>query len=57
MFSTYATLYMYELGLTELNIGWITTIGLIVQVFSSLLSGYLTDRLGRKRAIFIFRPA
>ncbi|MEK4007241.1 MFS transporter [Paenibacillus sp. FSL H3-0333] len=54
MFSTYATLYMYELGLTELNIGWITTIGLIVQVFSSLLSGYLTDRLGRKRAILYF---
>ncbi|ASA21230.1 MFS transporter [Paenibacillus donghaensis] len=54
MFSTYATLYMYELGMTELNIGWITTIGLIVQVFSSLLSGYLTDRLGRKRAILYF---
>ncbi|MEK3877398.1 MULTISPECIES: MFS transporter [unclassified Paenibacillus] len=54
MFSTYATLYMYELGLTEVNIGWITTIGLIVQVFSSLLSGYLTDRLGRKRAILYF---
>ncbi|AIQ41322.1 MULTISPECIES: MFS transporter [Paenibacillus] len=54
MFSTYATLYMYELGLSELNIGWITTIGLIVQVFSSLISGYLTDRLGRKRAILYF---
>ncbi|WP_342566006.1 MFS transporter [Paenibacillus sp. FSL R7-0345] len=54
MFSTYATLYMYELGLTELNIGWITTIGLIVQVLSSLLSGYLTDRMGRKRAILYF---
>ncbi|WP_150268308.1 MFS transporter [Paenibacillus tepidiphilus] len=54
MFSTYATLYMYELGLTEVNIGWITTIGLIVQVVSSLLSGYLTDRLGRKRAILFF---
>lgn len=54
MFSTYATLYMYELGLTELNIGWVTTIGLIVQVLSSLLSGYLTDRMGRKRAILIF---
>ncbi|WNS45586.1 MFS transporter [Paenibacillus sp. MMS20-IR301] len=54
MFSTYATLYMYELGLTEVNIGWITTIGLIVQVLSSLVSGYLTDRMGRKRAILYF---
>lgn len=54
MFSTYATLYMYELGVTEMNIGWITTIGLIVQVLSSFISGYLTDRLGRKRAILYF---
>ncbi|GGA45686.1 MFS transporter [Paenibacillus physcomitrellae] len=54
MFTTYATLYMYELGLTETAIGWITSIGLVVQVFSSLISGYLTDRMGRKRAILYF---
>ncbi|MEC0240313.1 MFS transporter [Paenibacillus dokdonensis] len=54
MVSTYATLYMYELGIAETSIGWITTIGLIVQVFSSFISGYLTDRMGRKSAILYF---
>ncbi|MDO3410289.1 MFS transporter [Saccharibacillus sp. CPCC 101409] len=54
MMATYATLYMYELGVTETNIGWITTLGLIAQVLSSFMSGYLTDRLGRKRAILTF---
>ncbi len=54
MMATYATLYMYELGVTETNIGWITTLGLLVQVLAAFMSGYLTDRLGRKRAILIF---
>ncbi len=54
MVMTYATLYMYELGVTETSIGWITTLSLIVQVISSFLSGYLTDRLGRKRAVLYF---
>ncbi|MFD1884316.1 MFS transporter [Paenibacillus wenxiniae] len=54
MVMTYATLYMYELGVTETAIGWITTLSLIVQVISSFLSGYLTDRLGRKRAVLYF---
>lgn len=54
MFSTYATLYMVDLGVSKTAIGWITTLSLIVQVFSSLLSGYLTDRMGRKKAILYF---
>ncbi|CAM4284522.1 MFS transporter [Paenibacillus tarimensis] len=54
MFTVYATIYMYELGLSEVAIGWITTISLIVQVFSSFLSGYLTDRMGRKKALLYF---
>ncbi|MCQ6559794.1 MFS transporter [Paenibacillus mendelii] len=54
MYTTYATIYMYELGLGETAIGWITTISLIVQVFSSFISGYLTDRMGRKFALLYF---
>jgi len=54
MMATYATLYMYELGVSETNIGWITTLGLMVQVMSAFMSGYLTDRMGRKRAILTF---
>lgn len=54
MYSTYATIYMFELGISETAIGWITTLGLLVQVFSSLISGFLTDRLGRKMALLYF---
>ncbi|WP_020620777.1 MFS transporter [Paenibacillus daejeonensis] len=54
MFATYATLYMSELGLSETQIGWVTTLSLIVQVLSSFLSGYLTDRMGRKAALLTF---
>ncbi|SDX59570.1 MFS transporter [Paenibacillus sp. PDC88] len=54
MFVTYSSIFMYELGVTETGIGWITTIGLLVQVLSSFLSGYLTDRMGRKRALLYF---
>ena len=55
MFTTYTSIYMYQLGVTETGIGWITSIGLLVQVLSSFLSGYLTDRLGRKSAAVLRR--
>ncbi|MBB3113214.1 MFS family permease [Paenibacillus phyllosphaerae] len=54
MFATYATIYMHELGLSETQIGWVTTLTLVVQVFSSFISGYLTDRMGRKAALLTF---
>jgi len=54
MFMTYSTIYMYRLGLNETQIGWITSLGLAVQVLASLISGYLTDRLGRRRALLLF---
>ncbi|WP_274366056.1 MFS transporter [Paenibacillus thermotolerans] len=54
MFTTYATIYMYQLGVGETAIGWITTLCLAVQIISSLISGYLTDRMGRKWALLTF---
>ncbi|GAE34327.1 MFS transporter [Halalkalibacter akibai] len=54
LFITYASVYMLVLGLTEMQIGLITSIGLIVQIFSSFVSGFLTDKLGRKYALLIF---
>lgn len=54
MVATYATLYMHELGLSGTEIGWVTTLTLAVQVFSSFISGYLTDRMGRKAALLTF---
>ncbi|WP_438431652.1 MFS transporter [Gorillibacterium sp. sgz500922] len=54
MYSTYATLYMHQLGLKETGIGLIASLGLFVSLFASLFSGYLTDRMGRKRALLVF---
>ncbi|WP_245308247.1 MFS transporter [Halalkalibacter urbisdiaboli] len=54
LFMTYASVYMFMLGLNEMQIGFITSIGLIVQIVSSFLSGFLTDWLGRKNALLVF---
>ncbi|WP_237389707.1 MFS transporter [Bacillus sp. USDA818B3_A] len=54
LYVTYASLYMLELGVNEKQIGMITSLGLVVQIFSSFISGFLTDRMGRKNALLIF---
>jgi DHA1 family tetracycline resistance protein-like MFS transporter len=54
MLSTYATVYMFQLGVSERQIGFITSVGLIMQIFTSFISGYLTDRMGRRRALLYF---
>lgn len=53
MVITYASVYMLEFGLSNSQIGLIATISSILQVFTSLLSGFLTDRLGRKKALLL----
>ncbi|MCU6790519.1 MFS transporter [Paenibacillus sp. WQ 127069] len=54
LYLTYASIYMLELGITETEIGLVTSLGLVLQIFTSLISGYLTDRMGRKRALLIY---
>jgi len=54
LYMTYATVYMLRLGVNTTEIGMIASIGLIMQIFSSAASGYLTDRLGRRRALLTF---
>jgi MFS transporter, DHA1 family, tetracycline resistance protein len=54
LFITYASVYMLMQGLNETEIGLITSIGLIVQIIASFISGFLTDKLGRKKALLIF---
>ncbi|GAB4221881.1 MAG: hypothetical protein Kow009_13350 [Spirochaetales bacterium] len=54
LFAPYASLYMLALGCTKAQVGTITAIGLIFQMFFSILGGYITDRLGRKRTSLIF---
>jgi len=54
LFVTYATVYMLELGVTERQIGLITSLGLVLQIGTSLISGHLTDRLGRRKALLLY---
>jgi len=54
MFSTYASVYMLALGLKETQIGLLASISLTLQIFTSFISGHLTDRLGRRKALLIF---
>lgn len=54
LYAPYISVYMLTLGLTDSRIGLVTTIGLAFQVLWTLLSGALTDKLGRKRATLIF---
>ena len=54
MLSSFMTLYMLELGMDAKQVGLITSIGLGVSVFFALISGYITDRIGRRNATTVF---
>jgi len=54
LYSTYTSIYMLALGMTDVQIGLLTSIGLVFQVFWTVMSGAITDKLGRKRTTFIF---
>lgn len=54
LYAPYASLYMAALGVTESQIGLIASIGMVFQVFTALLSGAITDKLGRKRTTLVF---
>jgi MFS family permease len=54
LYSPYISVYMLALGLTDGQIGLLTSIGLGLQVFWAMMSGPITDKLGRKRTTLIF---
>ena len=54
LYVPYVSVYMLALGLSDQQIGLIISIGMVFQVLSALLSGVITDKLGRKRATLIF---
>ncbi len=54
LFLTYASVYMLALGVNERQIGLLTSLGLVLQIVSSFISGYLTDRMGRRAALLTF---
>ena len=54
LYAPYVSIYMLALGMTDSQIGLITSIGLVGEIFWTLLSGAITDKLGRKRTTLIF---
>ncbi len=54
LFSPFASLYMYQLGLSSEQIGITISVGYFLQVFFSLIGGVVTDKLGRRKTTFIF---
>jgi MFS family permease len=53
LFAPFASVYMLALGVTDQQIGSIASLGLVVQIFSALLSGAIVDKFGRRWTLFI----
>lgn len=54
LYAPYASVYMLALGLDDAQIGLLASFGLAGQIVFSLLSGAITDKLGRRTTTFIF---
>jgi MFS family permease len=54
LYAPYVSVYMLALGVKDSQIGLIVSIGMVLQILSALLSGAITDKLGRKRTTFLF---
>lgn len=54
LYAPYVSVYMLALGLSDKEIGLIASIGTGFQVILALLSGVITDKLGRRRTTLIF---
>lgn len=54
LYSPYVSIYMVALGVTEKQIGLIVSISWVFQIFLALLSGVVTDKLGRRLTTMIF---
>jgi len=54
LLAPYATVYMYKLGVSDQQIGIILTVGMLAQVITTISSGVITDRMGRRVATMVF---
>jgi len=53
LYTPFAVLYMFALGLGDTEIGIILSVGIGSQVIFAFLGGVLTDKYGRRKATFI----
>jgi len=54
LIAPYASVYMVALGLSDKDVGIVLSVSWGFQVFWALMSGALTDKLGRRRTTLIF---
>jgi MFS family permease len=54
LYTPYASIYMLALGLTDTDIGLVLSLSWGIQIVFALLSGVITDKLGRRRTTLIF---
>jgi MFS family permease len=54
LYAPYISIYMVALGLADTQIGLIVSISWGFQIIMALLSGVITDKLGRRRTTLIF---
>ena len=54
LFTPFFSVYMLALGLTDQQIGSIASLGLVLQIFTALLSGAIVDKFGRRLTLLIF---
>jgi MFS family permease len=54
LYTPYVSIYMLALGLTDADIGLILSLSWGFQIVFALLSGVITDKLGRRRTTLIF---
>lgn len=54
LYAPYISIYMLALGLSDVQIGLIASIGMAFQIVFAFLGGAITDKLGRRNATFIF---
>lgn len=54
LFTPFVSIYMYSMGIKDSQIGLIASIGMAFQIIFALLGGIITDKMGRKRATFVF---
>jgi DHA1 family tetracycline resistance protein-like MFS transporter len=54
LYAPYASVYMLAFGISDSQIGLIVSLGMVVEILSTALSGAITDKLGRRRTTLIF---
>ena len=53
LFAPFFSVYMLALGVTDQQIGSIASLGLLLQIFTAVLSGAIVDKFGRRLTLFI----